>query len=341
MSHPPVQYAEFLGTRVALVGEADVCRHLSLKDAFEDLRDAFFALGQGRAQNRPRVRIDWHSPFAKKPGRAKPLAWLHSLRAGLADAALAGGKDYTSQGFQTPAMWVTVVDMHTGKPLAWVEADFLSRIRTASTTALATHLLAPADARCLAHFGAGKISEWLVRAILRIRPSIESVLLVRQDPTKGAPDWLAKLDVPAKLVERASEVAGADIVTTATNSRDPVLTSDCDLPRLRHLNLVGANHPKRREIDTALALRCLPPKGCLMVEDKDQAQREAGDIAGPELAGKLDWSQIETLDQWLAQAKQRPENRLTAFKSVGIGLADLAVAAGVLRRMGLLPENSD
>ena len=63
-------------------------------------------------------------------------------------------------------------------------------------------LLAPRDVRCLLHFGAGHVSEWLIRAILSVRPSIRRVFLVRENLDKDPPPWFNTLGpgIEAELV---------------------------------------------------------------------------------------------------------------------------------------------
>ena len=329
MSKDLIEEIEFAHTRISLIRERQVQKHLSLGDAIGDLRDAFRSHARQQAANCVRVRLE-----------PKGSAWLHTLRANIATMNVAGGKDYTSIKSTTPSMWATVIDMRTGLPLALIEAEYLSRIRTAATTAIATDLLAPTGVTCLAHFGVGKISELLVRAILKVRPSVTSVFVVRGDDSKGTPDWCRQLegDVRIELCDRAVALNKADLVTTATNSKTPVIPPNAAMPLVRHLNLVGSNHIRRQEISAELAYRCLPPNGYLVVEDTEQARLEAGDFVafGPEF---LNWDRIPTLGHLLDcdVEKWKARNaKLTAFKSVGIGLMDLAVAAGVLRRMGLL-----
>lgn len=318
---------DFCGTSLALVREEQVRAALGVAEALADLRSAFHA---GPAVNRPRVRVT---------SRQRQTAWLHTLRAGVPAWGVAGGKDYTSLGFETPALWATVVDTGTGLPVALIEGAHLSNVRTAAVTALATDLLAPPDPVCLAHFGAGKISEFLVRAVLLVRPSIEKVLLVRRNLSLGEPDWVASLrnQVALSLVESSEALSEADVVTTATNSKEPVIPAGSALPRLRHLNLVGANHLKRREIAEDLARRCLTPHALLVADDPEQAASEAGDFASLVETGELRWESVRSLPSVVADPLLRPPTvELTVFKSVGIGLMDLVVAAGLLRRLGLL-----
>jgi ornithine cyclodeaminase len=142
--------------------------------------------------------------------------------------------------------------------------------------------------------------------------------------------------VEGQLVEAEEALAEADIVTTATSSATPVIPAGAALPRLRHLNLIGANHLKRKEIEVELARRCLPPAGFLVTDDPGQAEAEAGDFVDLVAEGALRWSEIPTLARLLADSALRGRVRaasLTAFKSVGIGLMDLIVTAGLLRRM--------
>jgi ornithine cyclodeaminase/alanine dehydrogenase-like protein (mu-crystallin family) len=173
---------------------------------------------------------------------------------------------------------------------------------------------------------------------------VTSVFVVRGEDSKGTPDWCRQLegDVRIELCDRAVALNKADLVTTATNSKTPVIPTNAAMPRVRHLNLIGSNHKKRKEIPAELAYRCLPPNGYLVVDDTKQARLEAGDFVafGPET---LNWDRIPTLGQLLdcdVEKEKASKATLTAFKSVGIGLMDLAVAAGVCRRLGLLTNPS-
>lgn len=333
-----ISIIEFAGGRPALVREADVRAGLSLKEAIEGLTEALRDSGAGELVSQPRVRV---VPPDKK------LAWLHTLRAGAAGRGVSGGKEYTSIGFATPALWTTVVSQRTGRLLAFIEADHLSRLRTAAVTAVATDRLAPREPTTLAHFGAGKISEQLVRAILEVRPSLRRVLVVRRK--KAEPEWLSVLAAgggdgkprveEARVTSAEEALSEAEIVTTATSSKTPVIPAGAAVPRLRHLNLVGSNHPERREIDVDLACRCAPPRGLLVADDPAQAAREAGDFQPPN--PEVAWETVPSLAQvvWETGTRERRgEPELTAFKSVGTGLMDLLVAAVLLKKLGFLPE---
>lgn len=322
---------EFAGSRPAFVREADVRTGLTLKRAIAGLAAALRRAAADELVSRPRVRI---------VPPAKVGAWLHTLRAGAAGLEISGGKDYSSVGFDTPAMWVTVISQRTGRLLALVEAEHLSHLRTAAVAAVATDLLAPPAPWTLAHFGVGEISEQLVRAMLEVRPSLRRVLLVRRRRQAAPPEWLSALPsgVEARLVDPAEAMAEAELATTATSSKTPVIPAGAAMPRLRHINLMGSNHASRREIDAELAGRCLRPRGFLVADDPVQAAEEAGDFRAPN--PEVAWETVPSLARLAREPAlaREGEVELTAFKSVGTGLMDLLVVAVLLGDLGILPE---
>jgi ornithine cyclodeaminase/alanine dehydrogenase-like protein (mu-crystallin family) len=323
---------EFAGGHPALVREAEVRNSLSLRQAIDGLRRVLEGAADGELVSLPRVRV-------VPPG--KDRAWLHTLRAGAAGLGLAGGKDYTSVGFETPSLWMTVVSQRTGRLVALVEAQHLTLVRTAAVTALATDLLAPPAPATLAHFGVGKISEQLVRGVLEVRPSLRRLHLVRRRGGAPAPDWVAELpaEVEVRITSPEEALAAADVVTTATSSKTPVIPTGAAMPHLRHLNLVGSNHPARREIDADLAGRCASPSCLLVTDDPAQAALEAGDFLPPNPS--VNWQSVPSLERLVrdpAVRGRRDAVELTAFESVGTGLMDLLVTAVLLENLGLLPE---
>ncbi len=321
------QRVSFAGGDVWLVPEAFVEEALDLPRALAAVREAFLAHGRGEAVNVPRIRVE---------GRGRGEAWQHTLRAALGSPALVGGKDYTSVGFELGANWVSVCSRRTGRLLALIEAAHLSRTRTAAVVALATDLLASPAPKVLAHFGAGRISEGLVSGVLQVRPSIEEVRLVRR--REEPPAWLGALPVRARLAKVEEALDGAEIVTTATSSRTPVIPPGTRMAG-RHWNLAGANHPGRRELDGELAGECLPERGgFLVVEAREQAALEASEFLGLAMEGMLEWSRVPTLGEVLGGVAPVPASAThTVFKSVGVGLADMAAAAVVLQALGVEP----
>ena len=127
----------------------------------------------------------------------------------------------------------------------------------------------------------------------------------------------------------AQEAAsGADIVVTATNSAEPVLMHAWLAPGA-HVNAMGANAANRREVDADCVL-----KAALVVTDHiEQAKMEAGEFIELAKAGRLDWSKVKPLHEIVAGPPiRRDANAITLFKSLGVGLEDVAVAAVIYDR---------
>ena len=84
---------EFANADLYVIKEEQVIANLSLDECIENLRAVLKDLYNKQASNCPRVRV-----------RTRDGAWLHTLRGGWKARGISGGKDYTSIGFDTPAM---------------------------------------------------------------------------------------------------------------------------------------------------------------------------------------------------------------------------------------------
>jgi alanine dehydrogenase len=123
-------------------------------------------------------------------------------------------------------------------------------------------------------------------------------------------------------------VAGADIVVTATTSATPVLMHGWLSPGA-HVNAMGANAATRRELDPQIVLRA----SLVVTDDVAQAKLEAAEFIDLAIAGRLDWAHVVPLHQMVAAPpRQRDPDAITLFKSLGIGLEDLAIASLVYDR---------
>ncbi len=96
-----------------------------------------------------------------------------------------------------------------------------------------------------------------------------------------------------------------------------------------HVNAVGANAADRRELDPEIVLRA----ATVVTDDIEQAQREAGEFIDLHRAGRLDWMSVKALHQIVAEQNfARADGALTLFKSLGVGLEDVAAASLIYDR---------
>ena len=116
---------------------------------------------------------------------------------------------------------------------------------------------------------------------------------------------------------------GADIVATATSAKDPVLESRW-IADGTHINAMGSNQAQRRELPSDLIARA----ALIAVDSMEQAKIEAGDL----LLAPVNWADPRIVE--LANLDARPAGTpVTIFKSIGLGVEDVAAAAFVYEQL--------
>ena len=284
--------------------ESAVRRLLPMAKAVELLESAFHDLALGKAQNQPRRRLFTPAGTA-----------LHSM-AGVYGSYL-GTKVYSTNPKHGAWFLFWLMDAETGRPLALFEANALGQIRTGAASGVATKLLARKDASTLALIGSGFQAKAQLEAMLAAR-AITQVRIWSRNRENCERFALENSSLAQFTIAGSAKEAleGAAIVVTATNAKDPVFHVS-DLAEGAHINAMGSNNPIRREISTETLARCTR-----IVTDSVEACRiEAGDLLlGLDEQG---WTRVEEL----AGAPMRANlSEITLFKSVGLGLEDVAVA---------------
>lgn len=222
-------------------------------------------------------------------------------------------------------MFVILYDAGTGKPLAFIEANNLSLIRTGAASGYAAELLSNPRAEVLGIVGSGSQARTQVEAIRMVRPIREVRVWSRK--LENARKFAEELDCIAVETAEAA-VRGADIVITATNAKDPVISADWVAPGT-FVAAMGSNIANRRELPEDL----VKAAGLIAVDDLEQARIEAGDLL---LAynGTGSWENVESLE---SVAPGYDPSRITIFESLGIAVEDAAAAAYVYERAAMLP----
>jgi thiomorpholine-carboxylate dehydrogenase len=118
----------------------------------------------------------------------------------------------------------------------------------------------------------------------------------------------------ARATDAESAVRGADVIVTATSSRDPVLKGAW-LKSGAHVNAVGACLPSWRELDDAVFAA-----STLIVDSRAAALKESGDVI---LSGAEIFAEAGEL---FAGRKSVPRAATTVFKSLGLAVEDIATA---------------
>ena len=299
--------------------EADVRRLLTMDDCIGWLEESFRAYAQGQARNLPRARV------------RHPAGILHVLPAAdLAQDAI-GLKAYTS-GHGGTRFLVVLYRASTGELLALLEADYLGQVRTGAASGLATKYLARPDARRLGLFGTGTQARTQLAAVAAVR-RLESVTAWSRDPARREQfcrEMSAQLGLPVRPASTPEEAArGQDIIVTITTAREPVLHGEWLAPGT-HVNAAGSNALLRQELDEAAVRRA----HLIVVDSRQQARLECGDLLGPAERGYVDWDQLVELAEVVAghHPGRRSPEEITLFESQGLGLEDVTVAMRVYER---------
>jgi ornithine cyclodeaminase/alanine dehydrogenase-like protein (mu-crystallin family) len=287
------------------VSEAQVRALLPMPEAVRLMRETFTALREHKAQNQPRRRLFLSSGST-----------LHALAGAFGDYF--GTKVYATNPRHGAYFYFLLFDAATARPLALMEANWLGQIRTGAASGYATDLLARSDASFLGIIGSGFQARSQLEAIRCVR-NIREVRVWSRSAEKRR-QFAAECGAIAVETAEAA-VRHADIVVTATFSKDPVLEDSWIAPGT-HINAIGSNYAQRRELPAELVNRA----GVIVVDSIEQSRIESGDLI---LAG-VDWSRVVELCD--VQARESAE-AVTIFKSNGLGVEDVAAAAYVYERL--------
>jgi thiomorpholine-carboxylate dehydrogenase len=197
----------------------------------------------------------------------------------------------------------------TGEPLAVMDGRLITEMRTAAVSAAATKYLAPPDSHVLALLGSGVQAKAHLEALRHVRAFDEVRVWSR------APEHAERFaqEHGAKAMDAKSAVRGADVVVTATSSREPILMGEWLKPGA-HVNAVGSPRPTWRELDDAVMANPL------VVDSREAVLKESGDVI---LSKAVIHAEIGEI---FAGTKPSPVAQTTVFKSVGIAAEDIAAA---------------
>jgi alanine dehydrogenase len=289
------------------VTEDQVRELLPMRECVGLMRSVFRDLRTGAALNQARRRLTLPTGST-----------LHSMAG--AWGKYFGTKIYSSNPKVGANFFFLLFDAETARPLAQFEANYLGQIRTGAASGYATDVLASPEASTLAIIGSGFQARSQFDAIGSVR-TIKEVRVWSRDV--GKREEFAR-SIGAKACATAElAVRGADIVATATSAKDPVLEAAW-IAAGTHINAMGSNQAARRELPSDLVARA----ELIAVDSIEQAKIEAGDL----LLAPVDWADPRIVE--LAKVDGRPVGSpVTIFKSIGLGVEDVAAAAFVYEQL--------
>jgi alanine dehydrogenase len=296
--------------------EADVLRFLPMRDCIGLMRTVFERLAAGEAINQPRRRL--HMPTRST---------LHYMAG--SDGRYFGAKVYSTNPRHGAHFLFLLYRAEDAAPLAVMEANHLGQIRTGAASGLATQLLARPDSRSLAIIGSGFQARTQLEAMLAAMPFQRASVWSRSEEKRAAfaRECTEKFAIPVQAVRSAEEaVRGADVIVTATNAAEPVLEDQWIAPGV-HINAMGSNQARRRELPAELVRRA----DLIASDSMEQSRMESGDLL---LAlSETDWDRVVELQDVVAgRAARAGAQAITLFKSNGLAVEDVIAAGAVYER---------
>ncbi|WP_346895807.1 ornithine cyclodeaminase family protein [uncultured Roseibium sp.] len=228
---------------------------------------------------------------------------------------------------------VVLFEAETGGAVAMMDAGFLTAIRTAAASAVATRALARENATSLALIGYGEQAEHHLDAMMAVRPITRLHVAGRSAERAEAFAKQAAEHYPQLTAVHGTDVQAAvetaDIVCTVTASPTPVLMGDW-LPEGVHVNIVGASLPSKREVDDRVVERA-----DIWVDYTPSTLAQAGEIVDMIKTGTFSEDKLKgeigAVLEGTLEGRSTP-GQITAYRSLGITAQDLAAAEYVYRQ---------
>jgi ornithine cyclodeaminase/alanine dehydrogenase-like protein (mu-crystallin family) len=303
-----------------LLSARNLERLLDISPTIDVVAEAFSAYSSGRTVTPLRLGVE--PPNVDGVLLAMPSAVAEPAALGTKVVSVYRGN--AQRGLPTISSLYVLSEYDTGRPLAVMDGSYLTGLRTAAGSAVATRLLARPDATRLGVFGTGVQAHFHVLTIARVRPLTE-VLVAATSPTKAIAfaDWVSARTGIGARPATVAEVSAADIVAACTTSSTPVVDAPSVQPGA-HLNAVGSFTPAARELPAALL-----GEARVYVDTRAGALSEAGDLLLAAREGRWRPEDVagELGELLLGETEGRTHARqITVYKSVGAAFLDAATA---------------
>jgi ornithine cyclodeaminase len=278
--------------------------------------DAFRSFAQGHAAMQERIRTEC--------GGTK----ISTMAAVMPQQKYAGAKVYTTIAGQFSFV-IVLFSAEDGRPLASVEANAITRLRTAACSVLAARHLARAQVKRVGIYGAGVQGRAHAMQLSQAY-ALEEIRISDPFATPGIAAALQdECGVPVRLVQARDAVDGADIVVTASRSATPLFAGG-DIPQGCFVAAIGSSLPHTRELDDITLARA----SRIAVDWGPQTLREAGDLVQADSASGVPGKLVELADLLAGRVPGRTrDDEITIYKAVGVALQDIALAGLAYERM--------
>jgi ornithine cyclodeaminase/alanine dehydrogenase-like protein (mu-crystallin family) len=310
--------------KIQFISDEQVKKLLPMSEAIELMKKAFTQITNNTITIPQRINLDM--PKVNADSLIMPVYSADDKKYGVKIVSL--NQDNPSKNLPFIHALMILFDSENGKPLAILDAENLTAIRTGAASGLATKLLSNPESSIAAIFGAGVQAKYQLKAICEIR-EIKKVFLFEKNQSKAESfkdEMESELGITIQINDDQKALKDAQVICTATTSTDPVF-NDKYIAGGTHINAIGSYQPDKREIPTETVNRA-----SIFVDSKDACLKEAGDLIIPMNEGnKISVTEIgEVLQN--NKPGSSSEEELTLFKSVGNAAQDLICAIHIFNK---------
>jgi ornithine cyclodeaminase/alanine dehydrogenase len=299
---------------------------LTMPDAIDAVEGAFLQHAHGTVDmpQRPVIRVpDHHGVVLFMPAQIGGMGALGMK------VVTVYPDNPTKHGKPTVMGVILLNDPETGEVVSIMDGGYITAMRTGAVSGVATKYMARPDAKTAAVFGGGVQARTQLEAMAEARDLVKAYVydIVPEQAEAFAAAMGGKLGIAVEVGSDARQVVEAsDIIATATSAAEPIFDGAWVRPGT-HVNGIGSHAPTMRELDTTLVARSR-----LIVDLREAAMAEAGDLLIPIQEGEItedhivgDLGQVINGDV----AGRTADDEVTLFKSEGLAIQDVSVAARV------------
>jgi len=223
---------------------------------------------------------------------------------------------------------IVLVDPSSGMPISIMGGTAVTYMRTGAAGGVAAKYLARNDSKIVGLVGAGAQARAQLMALVEVYKKFDEVRVYDRNP-EAQRRFVAESEKlygnSCKFIVTGSvrdAVEGADIVVTATPSREPLVMNDMISPGT-HITCIGADAVGKEELDPAILRRAK-----IVIDDWEQASH-SGEINVPLSHGMLTkgniWAEIGEIVAGF-KIGRAGKGEVTVFASTGLAVQDAVTA---------------
>jgi ornithine cyclodeaminase/alanine dehydrogenase-like protein (mu-crystallin family) len=299
-----------------LIRDADVRAAVGEQGAIAAVAAAVVEAGRTEAP-RSRTRIDLPAG-----------GWLRVMTGALPESDVFGFKAFHLVGDGSIRYLCALYRLSDGAPLALLDADCLTALRTSATAAAAARSFWADKPLHVAVVGSGLLAQGGLRALATACEVGGARVFSPRTPSRTAfAERLGReLGVAITAVESVrAATEGADMLLCATHTRGSIAVHPGDLEDVVYVSSIASTLPAQRELDAGVFAEVKR-----MVIDTPDVLSESGDVLAAREAGTLDGLEVSEL--WRLLTGEVGGGVRTLYKSIGSVEQDLGLAHTVYLR---------